>query len=175
MSDETRDLAARIRDALRGVTPGEWRVNFDAVRQNDTGETYAHAVEASEWSDDHVELRIREVVQIRAVDPHARADALLIAVAPSLLRAALARIEADAATIAALREALAEAFDLYWRGVHMAEDRGYSGDNVDADLDARLRRNGDRIRELGALVGRDITALAHLNYVTAGGNDDDAR
>lgn len=84
-ANDTRDLAARIRDALRGVTEGEWRYNTltEQVRGGEQG---------------------RVICDIGCWDQNDR-DGHLIAAAPSLLHDALARFEADAATIAALREA----------------------------------------------------------------------
>lgn len=90
MSDDTRDLAQRIRDALRGVTKGGWLVRGDAI------------------------MSPRVLVAVANSEPTVgewRNNAALIAAAPGLLRDALARIEADAATIAALEAEVARLSD----------------------------------------------------------------
>lgn len=95
MSDDTRDLAQRIRDALEGThSDSEWivvdeeRVVLNINLDDDWGSgDEAPIAERGAWA--------------YAEDMH------LIAAAPSLLRDALARIEADAARIAALEAKLA--------------------------------------------------------------------
>lgn len=89
MSDDTRDLAQRIRDALAGVTP----IAFDE-RAGILGEVDENGV-----------FRVWEQPVFTLT------NIALIVAAPSLLRDALARIEADAATIAALREEVRGLYD----------------------------------------------------------------
>jgi hypothetical protein len=84
-----RDVVARIADALRGTTPGEWRTYHE--------NPYMYVV----FNQDQA------ICRMSSLNRNLQADARLIAAAPSLLREAAARIDADAARIAALREQVA--------------------------------------------------------------------
>lgn len=112
-------LAQRIRDALRGVTEGEWRYNTltEQVRGGEQG---------------------RVICDIGCWDQNDR-DGHLIAAAPSLLRDALARIEADAATIAALEDAVRE------RNAALAEVWRYAGDGGERPAPAQV---ADAVHEM---------------------------
>lgn len=94
MTDPTetgaRDVAARIADALRGTTPGEWEWE-------------------PQWEIGNHGALVTIIRPERPFPPSMPTEAEMSAlfVAPSLLRDALARIEADAAEIAALRAKLA--------------------------------------------------------------------
>lgn len=121
-----RDLAARIADALRGVTPGEWEYRAHQER-SETGHVYT----------DYCVTKTGSALDNAICEANVEADARLIAAAPGLLREAAARIDADAARIAALEALVAE---LDAEGKWLALLRSPEGQRVLQELAAEAYR-----------------------------------